>query len=147
MADIRDIGAFIRGRWDWHRLGYERAFPRGCGFTDIDAAVEFDGRFLLIETKQHDGDGSCEYPPAGQLSALRQEARLGKAVLVLYGCASCNNPQAVRRIGPNPNRSSDAWLDWRHLPREERRRLLKAEIDNAMGLRTITHIYEREEPA
>lgn len=133
MADINDWAAFIRGRWDWSRYGYEKGFPRGCQFTDIDAAVEFDGRRLVIEPKHHDGTTmGFPYPDDGQLSFLRDEVRLGKAVIVLYGCGACNSPQAVRVLGHRKN--EDRWEDWRGFDIEERRKRLKREIDHAMGL-------------
>lgn len=133
MADIRDWGKFIRGRWDWTRSGMEKGFPRNCQFTDVDASVEFDGHMLLIETKHHDGIGSCEYPDAGQLQSLRAEVRLGKSVIVLYGCGACASPQGIRILGAT--RASDMWHDWRNIHSiAERRRLLKHHIDAAMGL-------------
>lgn len=134
MADVRDWGAFIRGRWDWNRRGYESGFPRRCGFTDIDAALEFDGHRLIIEPKHHEGVGPMGYPDDGQLRLLRDEVRLGKTVLVLYGCAQCDSPWGVRVLGPGPGKSADRWEDWRGLDIEERRKLLKHEIDLAMGL-------------
>jgi len=143
MADIRNWGAFLRGRWNWTSGGYEVGFPRGCAFTDVDASVEFDGRFLLIETKHNDGLTPCEPLPTGQRMALRQEARLGKTVLVVYGCGPCNSPQALCIIGDIP--TNDVWLDWRGLPLPERRRLLKAEIDKAMGVRTVDAVHKYEE--
>ena len=129
MADIRDWGSFIRTRWDWTKNGYEIGFPRHCAFTDVDAAIEFDGRFLLIEAKQNDGLAPIDMPPAGQLMALRREVQLGKTVLILYGCGVCNSPQAVRILG-----TPGELLDWRGRPLTERRLLLKAVIDNAMGV-------------
>lgn len=136
MADIRDWGAFLRGRWNWTKAGFERNFPRGCQFTDVDASVEFDGQMLLIETKHHDGVGSCEYPDTGQVIALREEVKLGKTVFVLYGCGPCSSPQALRILGPSMDKSQDSWHDWRDIPSiQERRKLLKYQIDVAMGLR------------
>lgn len=132
MADIQNWASVIRGRWDWQKYGYESAFPRGCQFTDLDAAVEFDGHRLVIETKHHDGIGSCDYPPQGQLIFLRDEVKLGKVVIVLYGCGVCDSPQAARVLGET--KLQDRWLDWRGLPIEERRRLLKQEINTALGL-------------
>ena len=132
MADIHDWAAFIRGRWNWQRYGYEHGFPRGCQFTDIDAAVEFDGKRLVIEPKHHDGIGPCDYPPQGQLIFLRDEVQLGKVVIVLYGCGVCDSPQAVRILGAT--KAEDQWKDWRGLPLDERRRRLKEEIDIALGL-------------
>lgn len=137
MADIEDWGKFIRGRWDWTCNGFEVGFPRGCQFTDIDAATEFDGRALVIETKHHDGVGPCEYPKTGQLLALRKEVELGKSCFVLYGCGACASPYALRVLGLN--RSEDVFYDWRNEPSiEERRKLLKHRIDVAMGLQQPT---------
>ena len=130
--DIRDWGAFIRGRWNWTQYGYEKGFPRGCQFTDVDAATEFDGRRLVIETKHHDGTGTFEYPDTGQLCQLRDEVKLGKTVLILYGCGACNSPQSVRVLGRT--KSEDRWEDWRGLDLAERRKLFKQEIDKAQGL-------------
>ena len=138
MADIRDWGKFIRGRWDWTRHGYEDGFPRGCQFTDLDAAVEFDGNRLVIETKQYDGVGVLPgdgYPPgmgSGQLRFLRDEAALGKIVFALYGCGACNDPYVIYILGAH--RSLDRYEDWRGRSKEERRKLLKAEIDQALSL-------------
>lgn len=133
MGDINDWAKMIRGRWDWHRGGYERGFPRNCGFTDIDAVVEFDGRQLIVEPKHHDGIGPMGMPPDGQLMFLRGEVRLGKAVIVLYGCGPCNSPWGVRVLGAG--KADDRWEDWRDIyDVEERRKLLKHEFDLAMGL-------------
>lgn len=132
MADVRDWGAFIRGRWDWHRFEYDKGFPRSCQFSDIDAATEFDGQALVIEPKHHDGFGPCPYPENGQLGLLRDDVRRGKTVFVLYGCATCNSPQALRILGSA--RADDKWLDWRGRDIEERRKLFKEEIDRAVGL-------------
>jgi hypothetical protein len=131
--DIRDWGKFIRGRWDWTRSGYEAGFPRKCQFTDLDAALEFDGHRLVIETKHYDGVGDLPgKPDDGQLRFLRDEASLGKTVLVLYGCGSCNDPHAMHELGTA--RAADRFEDWRGLGKPERRKRLKYEIDRAMGL-------------
>jgi hypothetical protein len=133
MADIQDWGKFLRGRWDWTAGGYEKGFPRGSQFTDVDAAVEFDGQMLEIETKHHDGTGSCEYPKAGQLISLRKDVELGKTVFILYGCGPCNSPWALRILGLS--REGDVFIDWRGIPSiEERRKLLKEQIDLAQGI-------------
>lgn len=132
MADVRDWGAFVRGRWDWGRHGYEKGFPRNSQFGDVDATVEFNGVRLTVETKGHDGTGPMDYPPAGQLMSLRDDVRRGVAVLVVYGCGVCNSPFGVRRLGID--KSADRWEDWRGFPLAERRRLLKYEIDRALGL-------------
>lgn len=131
--DIRDWGRFIRGRWDWHRFGYERGFPRGCQFTDVDAALEFDGHNLLIEAKAYDGMGDLVLPANGQLRFLKNEVELGKTVLVLYGCGVCNDPYAIYDVGRN--QWDTFWDDDRRwLSKQERRLRLKQHIDRAMGL-------------
>lgn len=135
MSDIRDWNRFLRGRWDWTKFGYEQGFPRGCQFTDVDAALEFDGRMLNIETKQYDGIGALpELPRVGQLRFLQNESSLGKTVLVLYGCGVCNDPYAVYDVGRRE------WFVWRDaatgewMPKPERQARLKRHIDRAMGL-------------
>lgn len=135
MADIRDWARFIRGRWDWTRFGYEKGFPRGCQFTDVDAALEFGGDRLVIEPKQYDGVGPVpDLPPTGQLRYLQDEAKLGKTVLVLYGCGVCDDPYAVYDVGRKE------WFIWREdetcewLDKQERRSRLKRHVDRAMGL-------------
>lgn len=138
MSDVRDWGKLIRGRWDWTRFGYEKGFPRGCQFTDLDAAMEFDGHGLVIETKQYDGVGSLPgdgYPPgmgSGQLRFLRNEASLGKIVIVLYGCGVCDDPYVIYVLAPD--RSGDRFEDWRGHDKAARRKFLKAEMDSAMGV-------------
>lgn len=129
MSDIRDWGAFIRGRWEWTKQGYERGFPRGCQFSDVDAVIEFDGRTLFIETKAYDGEGDLPFVPRGQDRLLRHLAEQpDTTVLLLYGCGCCNAPYAVRNMGP------DQFHDWRGLPTSERRKELKLLIDKAMGV-------------
>jgi hypothetical protein len=132
MADVRDWGAFLRGRWDWTKHGYEKGFPRGCQFTDLDAAVEFDGRRLKIETKSYDGTAIIPKPSGGQLYFLRDEAaRDGSTVLIVYGCGVCNDPYAIHQINARP---PDRFEDWRGRDKDIRQKLLKQEIDRALGL-------------
>jgi hypothetical protein len=134
VADIRDWGKFLRGRWDWTKSGYEDGFPRRSQFTDLDAAIEFDGRRLVIETKHHDGSpGRFEPPDTGQSLFLRDELSLGKTVFVLYGCGACNDPHGLRIYG-GAKLQDDEVIDWRGLPKSERRRRFKRYIDWAMGL-------------
>jgi hypothetical protein len=134
MGDVKDWGAFLRGRWNWSKSGYEQGFPRRCEFTDVDATVEFDGRRLVIETKHHDGGDYMDYPDMGQLLSLREEAKSGRTVFVLYGCGACDSPQGLRIIGAT--KADDQWLDWRGQALDQRRYNLKAWIDWAMGIRT-----------
>jgi hypothetical protein len=132
MADIKDWGKFVRGRWDWTRFGYEKGFPRGCQFTDVDAAVEFDGARLVIEPKHYDGVGPWPgHPDKGQMLFLQDEAALGKKVFVLWGCGACNDPYAILEIRPE---GPGAFHDWRDQPKDQRRRNLKRQIDGALGL-------------
>lgn len=139
MADVRDWGRFIRGRWDWTRFGYEDGFPRGCQFTDIDSMIEFDGRGLKIECKPLDPElllpnRRPPLPPTGQLRALQAEAtHPGSTVLVVYGCGVCNDPYAVYDVGRKE------WHIWRSARGKwddlgARRTRLKWLIDSAMGL-------------
>lgn len=131
VSDIRDWGAFLRGRWNWTRYGYEMGFPRGCQFTDIDAAVEFDGHRLVIEPKHYDGVGDFASIPTGQLRFLRDEVSLGKVVLVLYGCGACNSPYGIYDV------NRDEWFDWRGCDLKDRRARLKNHIDRALGLLAV----------
>lgn len=131
MADIRDWGKFVRGRWDWTRFGYEKGFPRGCQFTDVDAALEFDGRRLVIEPKHYDGiEPWPGWPDEGQMRYLRDEASLGKSVFVLWGCGACNDPYAVLEVFLD----REDFHDWRGMDKQVRRKALKALIDKAMGI-------------
>jgi len=128
MADIRNWDAFRAGRWDWNRLGYEDGFPRGCGFTDIDAAVEFDGRMLIMEGKWWNGHGEIQPVPVGQRIFLERLTALGIDVRVLYGVPADDNPLALYDVGTRTT------LDWRDLEIEDRRVALKREINRVMGL-------------
>jgi hypothetical protein len=133
MADIRDPAAFMRGRWAWNQFGYEADFPRRCAFTDVDAVVEFNDRILFIESKYHDGRGPCDYPNTGQLLLLRRLLEVdGSSVFVIYGDATWNSPQAVRVLGVR--KPDDVFLDWRGRDVDDRRLLLKLEINRALDL-------------
>lgn len=132
MADVQNWDRFIKGRWAWTSCGYEAGFTRNSQFGDLDAIVEFDGFILAIEAKHHDGNGPMDYPHAGQVAMLRTLVKLGASVIVLYGLATLNDPFGIRRLGATKN--DDRWEDWRGLPRASRRRLLKMEIDRALGL-------------
>lgn len=131
MGDIYDWDAYKRGRWKWTSGGYEDGFPRGCAFTDIDFAVEFNGRILLGEGKHWDGLSS--QPPGlskGQaLFYQRLAAFPNTTVLVVYGQAGENNPLAARNVGTKET------YDWRAEHIDTRRKALKHLIDQAMGLR------------
>jgi hypothetical protein len=129
MGDVRDWARFIRSRWDWTDFGYERGFPRGCQFTDVDAGTEFNSKDLLIETKLWDGLGAVPTVRTGQLLYLRREAATHhKTVLILYGCGVCNNPLVVDDV------ATGSRYDWRDKSLIERRQLFKDLIDVSMGL-------------
>lgn len=136
MADIRNREKFLQGRVNWTANGYETGFPRGCQFSDLDAIIEFDGQSLVIEGKHHDGIDSCPYPPMGQLLMLRfLKRKLGRNghVFALYMDAEADSPWALRILGET--KSADVWKDWRKIESiEERRRLLKEQIDLALRL-------------
>lgn len=98
----------------------------------------------MIEPKHNDGTKPCDYPDDGQLGLLRDDVRLGKAVIVLYGCGVCDSPQAIRILhehkkGACASRDGcaacDEWHDWRGLDIEQRRKHLKEQIDRALGLK------------
>lgn len=128
MADVRDWAAFIRGRWNWTSFGYEKNFPRGCQFTDIDAYTNFDGRSLSVETKQWDGIGKVPVIPTGQLRAYKDAAGQTDTVLIVWGCACCNDPLAILNVG------TGEFADLRAHTKPERRQFLSASFDKAMGL-------------
>jgi hypothetical protein len=137
MADVKNWAAQIRGRWNWTTFGYEKGFPHGCQFSDIDAVTEFLGNRLVIEPKHYDGLGIIPFPEYddGQVKLLRDEVRLGKTVFVLSGCGVCDDPYAIRIL--SARRAEDQFVDWRGRDKEERRKLLKAEIDRALGLTSL----------
>lgn len=130
MADIRDYAAFVRSRWDWHKFGYEDGFPGRCGFGDIDAALEFRNHALVVESKIWDGQGLRPPVQEGQVLLLRDEVNRGKTALIVYGCGICDDPwyiERLTRVGKRP-------FDLHNMPLDERRRALKCEINQAMGL-------------
>ena len=132
MADIRDYEKFIKGRWRWTGFGYEKGFPRGCQFSDIDAITEFDGRTLVIEAKEFGGTGFLPDLPTGQVRLLRHLAKHA-TVYVVFGIAQQDEPYALRQLYPTPGR--DRFEDWRQLgDKEKRHQLFKDEIDWALGV-------------
>lgn len=103
MADIRDPWAFILGRWNWTRDGYESKLPRGSQIGDLDGFLELSGRHLFIEVKDWHGEGSLPKLPGGQAMALRSLCRHdGQAVLIVYGCPHMNRPYYVERWKGQP---------------------------------------------
>lgn len=128
QRDIRNWELFKRGRWPWNRYGYEDSFPRGCGFTDVDALVEFGGLRLMIEAKHWTGQGSAAPLPKGQRMALGREAEDdGKTVFVLWGNAEENNPLRIENL------TTGEITDLRRYPIPVRQDFLRSLIDEAMG--------------
>lgn len=131
MSDIRDWAAQIRGRWDWTRFGYEKGFPRGSQFGDVDAFIhlDFEDRSLYIDPKQYDGVGVLPGISTGQSRALKHLATLpGTTALVLFGCGVCDDPWCVRDMG------TDEFHDWRGMEKAVRRKNLKTLFDWSLGL-------------
>lgn len=87
MADIRNWDAYRAGRWDWTRLGYDRAFPGFIGIGDIDGHVEIGGNHLFIECKSNGTE-----LPTGQRIALESLNKHGHTILILTGDAIENLP-------------------------------------------------------
>lgn len=93
--------------------------------------MEHCGDRLVIEAKQYDGVGDLPgWPSDGQMRFLRDEAALGKTVLVLWGCGVCNDPYAVLDV----RRDGQQLYDWRGRSKNDRRAQLKLHIGRAMGL-------------
>lgn len=122
MSDIRNPARFLAGRWAWTAGGYERNLGP-CGFGDIDAMLERDGRVLFIECKDGDVWNGWTYPPTGQARALRALAGLDDGahttVWILYGIAAVNDPQLLVEL--DAFKPLDRVRDWRHLGIEGRR--------------------------
>lgn len=117
MADIANWDAYMRGRWTWTGFRYEDAFPRKIGFSDIDAVVEMDGRFLFIETKHYEGVGLIPQIPRGQELMLKRLAKLpGVRVIVLYGDATLNLPCAAHEYRWVDQMLAVDFYDWRSDP-------------------------------
>lgn len=132
MADIRKPELFMAGRWKWSSFGYEIGFPRGCQFTDVDAAIEFDGHKLFIEAKECDGVSGFPVLSTGQRLFLSSLVDATTTVLVLYGNATRNDPLGVFDVGRREK------FDWRQVELDERRAQLKWHIDRAMGVSSRT---------
>jgi hypothetical protein len=136
VSDIRDWEKYKRSRWSWTSQGYERGFPRGCQFMDIDAYTEFNGMRLMIESKHYEGYGEPPSLPKGQRWALEREAQdENKTVLVVYGNAQTNDPMVVHVLAGSGMPAKVH--DFRTLTVEQRREQLKYLIDEAMNLVTV----------
>lgn len=100
MADIRDIDAFMKGRWAYDRHGYTKAFPRGISFTDIDAMVEINHHHLFLEHKEyHPSQGEPTALPTGQRIALeRLAAKERNTILHIAGIAETGRPYWIQNL-------------------------------------------------
>lgn len=126
MADIRSWPDFQRGRWNWTSCGYEAVFPRGIGFTDVDAIVEINGCFLVLEAKHWDGRGDLPVLGSAQRGLFLEMARDPRWwVLALYGDAPNNLPYACRRYmyAPNGRLATPLLFDCREDPEQGRAEL------------------------
>lgn len=84
MADIRNMDNFIASKWSY---GYfDEAFrPTRISFGDLDAVVERNGQFLVLETK---GEGVPV--PTGQEMMFNRMIDCGNyTVLILWGKPPC----------------------------------------------------------
>lgn len=132
MGDIESWELYKRGRWDWTRHGYEKGFPNGSQFSDIDAAVEFDQRFLMIESKHHELGTPLPRFEGGQRYMYRKLVDRGVTVLVLFGDAPNNDPHAIRTLGKTY--PQDRLTSFERFDIADRQWRLKQAIDGAMGL-------------
>ena len=131
----------MAGRWEWVAGGYEANFPRGCGFTDVDAGTEFGDRALMIECKGRTSiDADLKPLPEGQRLYLQKMCTMGNHIIVLHGDARTNDPHAIELWYPGPSRRFDAdrcprfdMRTWTSIA--ERRQQLKLLIDKAMDVR------------
>lgn len=129
MADIRNQDKFVAGRWDWDRLGYTDCFPGNVSFMDVDAMLERNGRFLLIENKSLGPDGSSDLlMPTGQRRTYSQLASLRDfTVLQIVGDAITGDPHRIRQLGSiGINRSYNLA---QHVPIELRMKYLRRVLE------------------
>lgn len=94
---IQNETLFMEGVWDWGILngcfGKSKIAP-----TDIDGAVERNGKFLFLETKKPETE-----IPTGQDIFYRGLVSAGHSVLYIWG--EKNQPQKLRLITPNMDRT------------------------------------------
>ena len=87
------------GIWDWGFLN-ECFQGTKIRITDIDGAVERNGKFLFIETK-HPGANI----PIGQEIFFNKQVKLGNSVMYVWG--NKNKPQRIRVVTPHIDKTFD----------------------------------------
>jgi hypothetical protein len=113
---INNAELFMAGVWDWAILdgcfGATKIKP-----TDIDGAIERNGKYLFIETKQPTAG-----IPQGQGMFYEGQVLAGNSVLFVWGEKNC--PVRLRIITPNIDRTIDPagtdefrkvvqqWFEW-----------------------------------
>jgi hypothetical protein len=92
-------------RWDWDEgiEPYGACFPRGISFGDVDAEIEINRRFLVIEGKR-----LAEPLNKGQEIAMRQRYLDGRTILLV----TRNPPLGIATIQHWPHGAVQS-ADWR----------------------------------
>lgn len=94
---INNMRLYEEGIWDWGFLN--DCFPgTKIRVTDIDGAVERNGKFLFIETKK---PGTPI--PMGQEIFFKNQVALGNCVMYVWG--QRNNPVKIRIVTPVADRT------------------------------------------
>jgi hypothetical protein len=121
MADIRNIDKFAYGRWAYDKHGYSEAFAGKITPSDIDAAIERNGWFLLLEHKEHEGGLGIFHLPTGQEIMLRRFAAIQRvSVAYIAGIAAEGDPLYLRIL--QPAKADDRWIDLRGFDQVELRK-------------------------
>ena len=98
-------------RWDWDRglaeTGLGPCFPSGISTGDVDAEVERNGHFLVLEGKR-----TGTTMPTGQRIAMDRRIATGRVCLIVYGTP----PTDIREVQVWPHRDRYA-CSWRDLHR------------------------------
>jgi len=121
MADLRNVDKFARGRWTYDKHGYSAAFGGKITPSDIDAVIERNGWFLLLEHKEHEGGIGVFHLPVGQEIMLRRFAAIPSvSVAYIAGIAAEGDPLYLRVL--MPSKADDQWIDLRQIGSVEHRR-------------------------
>lgn len=95
---IENAELFVAGLWDWACL--DGCFVGSIRPTDIDGFIEYNGQFLMLETKQPGVE-----IPKGQAIMFNNWVDAGNSVLIIWGTK--NNPKYIRLMTPNIIRDYD----------------------------------------
>lgn len=112
MSELRNPTAT---RWDFDKFfrkaGYEPCFSRGVTFADVDAEIEINGHFLVIEGKR-----TAQNLEIGQARAMTARVRDGRVCLVVFGQPETGEVTHLQRWGnaqvqaiPIPATLEDLW--------------------------------------